>query len=397
MNVLTKWTLLQMVYGYWDCPPQVKILQGEDSVFARRAYYGYRTESQVGSWTSKLAEGIENGDYDFEELLTDEYQDDLYVSLDVNSFYPSVMSSRAVTETYYPAGESRRSDEGEAEYLKGTVGMYEVEFVCPPDLARGVLPTRASEKRIDWPTDKGYGVYTEVDLQLAEDYGYTVTFKGPCLLWDEVCHPFDDYVQQFYDLKQKEQDPVRRDVWKIILNGLSGKLGQGAAGKAKDKQLVPCRGQEVRDRIKAGLPLVWDGENCWKPTVDTDTVAGVAESVPVIGVQTKPGHLGAYLMSWSRSQMSHVQDIVGLNSVYEHTDSFRVPLRSYFELQRAGWISPTELGKLKLEHGLIYEYWQGAGSQYTIKFLTPSSDLDFKECGLTATEKKERAAQCETE
>lgn len=361
MNLLTKWTLAQLTYDYWkaNCQDDVQYLQGADYEFAKRGYSGYRKGATLGQWESQLE--LEGLDLDYNELL-DGDEEDLYVQLDGNSFYSSVMTSQALTPTYYPVGPCRNSQEGQAEFEKGTVGLYAVKFQCPEGLGRAVLGVRAG-KRVEWTLSGGSGVYTEVDLQHALDWGYTLEFEGPCLLWDAVGHPFDDFVGNLFVLKQAEQDTERRTVLKFMLNSLSGKLGQDEAGCAISKR-IPITAEEACERDDAGLGFDREGELFYKPAVDATV------SSERVKPNYKPNHLGAWMMSWTRVQFQQVHDVIGPVSVYEHTDSVRVPLSAYRRLREAGWIHASVLGLLKIEYGLIYKYEQRAG-EYKLWFIRP--------------------------
>lgn len=374
MNLLTKWTLAQLAYDYWKCPAEVEILQGADYDFAKRGYYGYRKGATLGDWRSDLAEQIENGDLEYEELLNAEQAPNLYTQVDSSSFYSSVMTSQALLPTYYPIGPARKSQEGAKEFARATVGLYEVDFQCPEGLERGILAVR-NGNRVNWTLEgAGSGVYTEVDLKHALDYGYTLEFKGPCLLWDAVGHPFDNFVAELFALKESEVNRERRTVLKFLLNALSGKLGQDEAG-CYVKKNIEISPDEAYDRAEKGLPYRREGFKFFRSAEAGDEGGASSDR------KTKPNHLGAWLMSWTRVQFQQVHDLLEPGEcVYEHTDSVRVPLSAYRRLLEAGWIHPTALGLLKIEYGLIYEYEQQTDN-YTLKVLKANGELDVIRVG----------------
>lgn len=381
INLLSHWTLAAVAYKYWrqNCPEDVQMLQGADFTLAKRAHYGQRSAYQTGSWRSSMAEEIENGDWEYDELLN-KPDSDLYVQVDCNSFYPSTMTSQALLDTYYPVGACRYSKDSQAEYERGTVGLYEVDFQCPEGLKRAILAVRGEKGGLSWPLDCGSGVYCEVDLRHAEDFGYTFEFKGSCLVWDAVGHPFDKYVSEMFALKEAEKDPVRRGQLKFILNSLSGKLGQKENGCANNKKWIEISVDEAFQRDDDGLKWRRVGNRFEKPEKEEDGVSTQKEYQ-----NTKPNFLGAWMMAWTRVQFQQMYDLLDEGCVvYENTDSVRIPLSQYPKLLEKGWISPTALGQFKIEYGLIYEYEQGAGGNYVLKVIKPDGSLDVKESGTYA-------------
>ena len=147
-------------------------------------------------------------------------------------------------------------------------------------------------------------------------------------------------------------------------------MGQSDSGCANLKKEVSIDAEEAARRVDEGKPVRWAGLEFFKPEIKDDTIQMVER-------QTKPKHIGAWMMSWTRVQFQQVHDLLKAGGVmYENTDSIRVPLSCYHRLKEAGWIDQSALGLLKIEYGVVYEYSQGAGGNYQLKVIKPDSSLD---------------------
>ena len=73
--------------------------------------------------------------------------------------------------------------------------------------------------------------------------------------------------------------------------------------------------------------------------------------------------------------MMRVFETVDFDFDFSHTDSIRVSAEGYHRLVKAGLVSETELGKLGVEYGIIYESEQGSQTGYQLKVLTSDNKL----------------------
>ena len=377
-NLCSKWTIGQYAYDFWKNNQQqfpIVILQGEERRFSCAGYYGARQAYTKGKWQSSLKARIEDDDdneegLSYEQLLKDP-ESDIRFQLDVHSMYPAVMMNYS-----YPVGQHRWITTGaEAEFKQGKMGLYEVKLIdTVPNRIFGILPRRVWNKKhtiskLDWnpqnQTASELQVYTNVDLQLALEHGYEVEFSGRAIVWDQEGRPFDDYVKTFYDLKCREIDPARKRILKQLLVTLYGKMSQKAKGSASVNQRILTE-KEVEDYFDRGVFVHCDENGNWRLT-DGDPDQQTT--------YTKPNHLGCFILSWSRVLMMKVFETVDFDFDFSHTDSIRVSAEGYHRLVKAGLVSETELGKLGVEYGIIYESEQVSQTGYQLKVLTSENKL----------------------
>jgi len=368
MNLFqSKLTLAQFGYEWWYYylnPCNVQILTGQEYCFSVEAYFGARICSTDQEWRSSLSDQIEAGNFTYEQLAAAEEQDVRY-QLDVRSMYATAMKGLADFEVYYPVGQQRYLAEGGAEeFAKGTVGMYRVNYIRPPSLKIGVLPVR-SDKKLQWPQKMGMesGVFTEVDIKLGIAHGYQFEFAGECLVWDQTGKPFDSFVDPLYALKQVEEDPDKRTVIKHLTVTLYGKMAQKATGRIEDKNRKMTEAEMIECLMNGTtIDLDADGDYCFR---------GGDGKKPQ--VNSKPNHLGCYILSWSRLLMMRIYECVGYEFDFSHTDSIRVSAANYQRLVAAGWVDvdgTKELGSLGVEYGIIYASTQKNCTNYQLKVLT---------------------------
>jgi hypothetical protein len=251
--------------------------------------------------------------------------------------------------------------------------MYHVNYIRPAGLKIGVLPRYDPGLVWDKTPGRGSGVFTEVDLRLAEQYGYQLEFTGNCLLWDAVGHPFGSFVNTLYALKAAEQDVVVRGIWKHMLVCLYGKMAQSEQGYAKKKRAEISEDEAGRRELE-GLEYEYEGEGAAVKYYMKDSKSGHKKN-------NKPNHLGCYILSWSRKMMLRLYELVGFEFEYSHTDSIRVTYAMYHKLRKEGYVDGGLLGMLDPEYGVIYERIQQHVNKYTLKVLKPDGSLGVIEKG----------------
>ena len=368
MNLTDKLTAAQLGYEYWweteGKHQDIRVLQGDERKTAAASYYGARVFANTCELRSSEADEIESGTYSYEELLDEGLVEDVWIQGDVTSKYPYLMSS--VSQSYYPRGVQRRSNEGAQEFANGTVGLYEVDYTRPPGLKLAILPVKI-QKRLIWNKEPGTGSgwYTEVDLMLAKEYGYRLKFRGPCLCWDAKGHPYDQYVKTLFEARQTEKDEAVLALIKHLLVTLYGKMAQKESGTIADLRRITE--EEMLDLLDAGRGL--------EIVIDEDGTYYVREGQQTAKVPTKPNHLGCWILSWSRKFMAEMFKVVDYNVLATRTDSLLVAYPDYVKLRDAGYVG-TGLGKLKVEHGVIYHTVQHHATKYTHHFLNKEGDCD---------------------
>ena len=384
------WTLATLTYDYWEKLAKgeghdIRLLQGEELQLSRTAYHGARSFCQPGEWVSSLLPAVEAGELTYEQLLADPTAD-IRVQVDINSMYPALMRGFSKQATYYPLGASRTSEDGEAEFRKGSVGLFKVRFTRPAGLPMAILPQHCKPGGERWPKEagEGFGVYTEVDLGLAEQYGYQLQFEGPCVIWEQRGTPFTTWCDKLYPLKAQAEDEAKRWVAKHMLVTLHGKLGQDASGWHKTNN-APLSVAEAKRCLREGVLIDYRDGKFY-------LMNGQRKEGEASTKVTKPNHLGTWLMSWTRVLMTRLFELVDWQVEYCHTDCLRVTAAGYHKLLKAGWIDQNELGLLKVENGIMLQCTQNSSTDYSFTALTKEGRLENKGKGRVSG-KLHRAAQ----
>jgi len=184
---------------------------GEREAFARKSYYGGRTEV---FWRGQVPWPV--------------------ATIDVNSMYPSVMKLRA-----FPVGRCWwvRGDEAEDALDDETLeGCAEADVVPPRGLLYPLLPTRVGG-RLSFRLAKAHGVWTMPELRRAREVGYEVRVSR-ALVSNGSGDLFTSYVERLYEVKRTAAG-WRRRAAKLLMNSLYGKFGERALRDRPEYALFP--------------------------------------------------------------------------------------------------------------------------------------------------------------
>ena len=252
--------------------------------FARLGYYGGRVEPYVlGRW-----QGVNY--YDF------------------HSLYPSVMLNQEYPDPNYLRGPCANSD---PRYIYEYEGLSEVEVEASP-MHIPILPLRARGK-LYFPVGRMRGVWTHAELRYALSHGYKLKSVYRTMYSTKTCNPFKPYVNALWTLRQAaKRDGVATElVYKIMLNSLYGKFGQGRHSALET--LV-----EIED-VSEDMPLtgfeimtILDRLYLRKPVKTVDDPAYVI--VP----------WAAYITSYARMALHRQMEAVDYKVMYTDTDSLFV-------------------------------------------------------------------------
>jgi len=109
------------------------------------------------------------------------------------------------------------SDETDLTIARATVTIRSCRF--PP------IPYRTSNQRIYFPTGTMSGMWTGVDLNFLLQQGHKI--KKIERVWHyEPRFDMADYALDIYEKKATEKDPFRKELWKLFLNALYGKMAE---------------------------------------------------------------------------------------------------------------------------------------------------------------------------
>ncbi len=426
VDVFNYVTLSSMTYKLWGAETVERHLpietpQNDEYEFIKDSVYGGRVfpmqkefatnaftkeeEIEVKRVFDQLEAGTNLDDikYDineFKNLYQACWQSGSFIAnMDMNSLYPTAMCKE------YPVGIGEWSVNPELDFRRGIIGIYHIKFKCPKNIIMAVLPQRNEpyvagwgkgnkvlNKRwkasgIKWSLEDGEGIYTSIDIQDAIKQGYTIEFQTRAYIWKNTAPVFKDYIEKIYKIK-KEQDllagtpeynEIIRMIAKNMMNSLYGKTCQRPI---QDEQRVVKTEREFYEFAKDYQinDYVW---------VKIQEEMGLALSgSPGDVANTKPSHLGAFVLAYSRQIMmadfrrctNNLQDC---NFTYTDTDSIHMSGSIYKQMldlypERFG----SELGQFSndikgKEPIIIYEHCL-APKCYMYVYLTQDGKLGFK-------------------
>lgn len=320
----------------------------EKYYFIRKATYGGRCYPMRKEWKSKHYNDVVNGKMSYEELMK---SSQFIYNADATSLYPASMKGFKLVKVAYPIGPSRWSNHPNKHFKNNKIGFYEIDFVPPTNIRVPILPRRkllnGQNVGCEWSLFPGSGVYTSVDIENAINNGYQVTFKNKCLIWDKQGDLFSEYIDLFYSLKEtaeKENNDVKRNVAKLMLNALYGKTLQQA--RFNTHQIVNNIFQFNRFQKEFKIKdFVLLGDS--KLLISGEAINKQAKI-------TKPCQLGAFVTAYSRRIMlTYIKEIdptlTKCSFTYTDTDSLHIFGDAYHNLKEKGYIKDkanSELGFL---------------------------------------------------
>jgi hypothetical protein len=191
--------------------------------YERLAYYGGRTEA-----------------YDYRQHQTILHEDisSSYPTQMRNQIYPHPSNYFITTDTW----NNVKKYEG-VSLVKIEVPMMHI----PP------LPYRREDGKLIFPYGTWIAAYTHPELKMAEKYGVKIIKCYQSILYNETFNPFKEYINTFYNLKNISAG-IDRDFYKLMLNGLSGKLGEKTyrtiRGRVDTLELCECKNKHVNPHSK---------------------------------------------------------------------------------------------------------------------------------------------------
>lgn len=264
--------------------------------------------------------------------------------LDVKSLYPASMA-------FYdqPYGVFRRVN----RRPKNELGIYYVQVTPNKQPKSNFFPIRYNNKitYINFGNQKYNAWYTSVDIDIGLEEGHDIKYipfdsEGNVgYSWKKKGKIFREYIENvLYKLKLKyeiENNKVKRNVIKIIMNSLWGKFAQ------KWINTNYC--------IKADSDIDFDSEEAYK-IWDTDFM--LIKMTKESEYSSKPIQNGVFTLSWARYHMKLLWDsctIPGAKCLYSDTDSLCVE-KKYFNIKGEFTLDGknipvigSQIGQLELE------------------------------------------------
>jgi len=174
-------------------------VQKIETPLAKNSYYGGRVECYVNNLR------IPNINY-----------------YDFNSLYPSVMKGNIFPIKYVQTIENP-SIEFVKEVIKRNFFVFaEVEVNIPEDINIPPFPFKGEDNKLYFPVGKFKTVLAQPEIMLGLEKGFIEKFYKIEIYYAKEI--FTDFVKKYYSLRQ--QNPGRKEYYKLILNSLYGKFGQ---------------------------------------------------------------------------------------------------------------------------------------------------------------------------
>ena len=313
-NCLTLSTLAMTIYrtSYYDpISWPIHIPSRNEDTFIRRGYYGGHADTYKP------------------------YGENLYY-YDVNSLYPYIMKSCPM-----PGGTPVWHANLEGQELSNLYGFIEAYVVCPSTIKRPFLPYRDHNNTLLFPTGKFVGVYFSEELIYARDLGYKI-FPIRGYLFEKKPSPFDSFVTSLFRSRQEAKlsgDEAMAYSYKILMNSLYGRFGINP----KSTITEVCH-RDRYDYLTQKDNLIFGD----KLSEQYYIVSYVSNTGNVEDKDWNPPKISAVQLAAAITAHSriHMYKYISRPDCY-YTDTDSAILGSPLPEDE---ISPTELGKLKIEH-----------------------------------------------
>ena len=311
-----------------------KVKHVEDDLRIRSSIVGGRVQALVGDWKSDTL------------IFDDTTPIGPMVMYDIVSLYPFVMAERS-----YPVGEEIRviNKEVAENYYKNPayIGLYYCyydQISMQGKYPHCILPVRKADGRLDWNTfSSGEGWLPDVTIKDLIEAGcplqimqertdeekenkiLSTDINAICaLVWVRNNDVFKEYVEIYSRIKQEEDrkkmenkdyNSVLREMSKLMLNSLSGKMVQK---NYKDKWNMWRESEKLREWLKEKMEigvkpeLNYISENTvWSRETKNDEEAYRGGH---------PSQLGVFIYAYARSYMWKLF-FSRMDVIYSDTDS----------------------------------------------------------------------------
>jgi hypothetical protein len=273
---------------------------------------------------------------------------------DVNSLYPTAM------KCLMPVGSPRFQTLSVDEFLNSPwFGFVRATVTAPENLHIGVLAIRRDGKLVT-PSGRFNGTFFSEELRFAIEHGYTLNSIEYGYAFGSA-FIFDKYIDKLNAMKiqaQLDGKPSLRAIAKLLMNSSYGRFGMHP-----HDNVVRIVDSATATKIAASYSIVRDiefsngtslieyipypfAEAISSGLVKASDVPYFTEAGKVASQTNVP--IAAAITAYSRMIINRFKLLAladGNDVIYSDTDSLVVqrPLPS-------SWVSPTELGLLKLEH-----------------------------------------------
>ena len=286
------------------------------------------------------------------EGIVGNHNNQKFVMVDVASEYPYVMMKES-----YPAGEEtviyNSKEAKKALRDEDTIGIYYCKVnqsALMKSIHHPILPHRSSNGRLDWSMEGTKRDVLEwvpdVTIRQLLNYGAKVTLTrdksrngARAIIWNksERGALFREYVYTFGEMKRyqdelskkkdKNYNPVIREMSKLMLNSLSGKMAERVHTKKTD-----YFSYKKQSQLNRKITTLDKHDMDYEPNVITDRMMSLTYDNDKFRL-TKPSQIGVFIYAYSRAYMyEHI--FSKFKVYYSDTDSAVITEKDYVQLKK---------------------------------------------------------------
>jgi hypothetical protein len=260
--------------------------QEQEDAF-RQAIRGGRTYKTKHGFRSNQYDSYQKGETKFEEIK------DYLIDADVVSLYPSAMLG------LFPTGRCFKWEKPKEKNTPLKMGIYHISYKTNKSLAHSISGRRGIDGSLKWDLVDCEDWATSVDIEDMRENGYTVKIISG-FYWEKKEKIYESYVKELYKKKKAniKGSPMYNQA-KLWLNGLYGKnLQRPIYNKTiiieNNRQYWQFWSKHIINditEIKVGDTSFWSlsGKSRFPEKVENAI--------------TKPTHLGAFILAYSRRIM----------------------------------------------------------------------------------------------
>jgi len=352
----------------------------------RQSIRGGRTYKSKHRFKSEQFDGYIEGKTSFDEI------EDYLIDADVVSLYPTAMA-----DFEYPIGDCERlpqfiPDEsgtnntpfdsqfvsGDQKQTRGKMGIYEIEYKANKNLMHSIGGRRSEDGGLKWDLKDGEGWYTSIDIEDMKANGYEITIKDG-YYWTKTAMVFRDFIKDLFKNKENAvKGSVQYALAKLFMNALYGKMIQRPI--YSNSQIISTNSEYWKFWGKNNITGVEKLDELWMLT-------GVSKELKLQErCITKPTHLGAFVLAYSRRiMMGYIKEAnpyfdsmnmtkkIENDFYYTDTDSLQMHVKNARLMQNLG---NKQLGGITDDLGdgckIIRGIWI-APKLYMLEFTTESA------------------------
>lgn len=269
------------------------------------------------------------------------------VYLDINSSYPAQMRYKDFPDMNTYEKRSCTDVESLKAYMKDFEGEALIKVKAPKGLLIPFLHHKNEEGKLIFPLGIFSGWYTFPEIRKALSIGYEILEIYELAIFDKADELFNSYIDALMKLKVKKDT---KKAAKLLMNGLSGKFGEG---RYKPDKWRLATEEEIKsgDRNKLKIMETTSGEVGQVFYYD-DSVEEEYDNESDFTPRSYPLII-AYVTAYGRIQLYECMESIGLEYVhYCDTDSVTADRDAVQKAIKEGkiFIDKDELGAWDIEH-----------------------------------------------